>query len=138
MDLPNDATLRNIFNLETIAVIGCSTNPSKAAHNIPLYMHKQGYNVVPINPNTTENIFGQTTYDSIAEIPEKIDIVNIFRPPSEIPSLMEEILHRNASNIIWMQSGISHMEATKLAESQGRVVIQDECLMVEHRRITNH
>ena len=62
-------------------------------------------------------------------------MVNIFRPSSEIPDVVDAILNRDDSNILWMQLGISHPEAAKLAESQGRIVIQDECLMVEHRRI---
>ena len=135
MNLPNDAILHDIFKLETIAVIGCSTNPTKAAHNIPKYMYEQGYNVIPVNPHTTENIFGQVTYGSLADVPVKIDMVNVFRPSSEMPTVINTILGRNDSNILWMQLGISHPEAVKLAESNGRVVIQDECLMVEHRRI---
>ena len=136
MNLPSDDLLHEIFELvDTIAVIGCSTNPTKAAHNIPKYMHECGYNVIPINPHTTENIFGQVTYSSIADVPAKIDMVNVFRPSSEIPTVINTILDRNDSNIIWMQLGISHPEAAKLAESNGRIVIQDECLMVEHRRI---
>ena len=135
MNLPNDAILHDIFKLETIAVIGCSTNPTKAAHNIPKYMYEQGYNVIPVNPHTTENIFGQVTYGSLADVPVKIDMVNVFRPSSEIPTVIDTVLDRNDSNIIWMQLGISHLEAAKLAEFHGRIVIQDECLMVEHRRI---
>jgi len=135
MNLPGDDLLHDIFELDTIAVIGCSTNPTKAAHNIPKYMHEHGYTVIPINPHTTENIFDQVTYNTIAEVPVKIDMVNIFRPSSEMPDVVDAILNRNDSNILWMQLGISHPEAAKLAESQGRIVIQDECLMVEHRRI---
>ena len=135
MNLPRDGLLHDIFRLDTIAVIGCSTNPTKAAHNIPKYMHEHGYTIIPINPHTTENIFDQVTYNSITEVPVKIDMVNIFRPPSEIPDVVDAILNRDDSNILWMQLGISHPEAAKLAESQGRIVIQDECLMVEHRRI---
>ena len=135
MNLPSDGLLHDIFRLDTIAVIGCSTNPTKAAHNIPKYMHEHGYTIIPINPHTTENIFDQVTYNSITEVPVKIDMVNIFRPPSEIPDVVDAILNRDDSNILWMQLGISHPEAAKLAESQGRIVIQDECLMVEHRRI---
>ena len=135
MNLPSDGLLHDIFGLDTIAVIGCSTNPAKAAHNIPKYMHEHGYTIIPINPHTTENIFDQVTYNSITEVPVKIDMVNIFRPPSEIPDVVDAILNRDDSNILWMQLGISHPEAAKLAESQGRIVIQDECLMVEHRRI---
>ena len=135
MNLPGDDLLHDIFELDTIAVIGCSTNPAKAAHNIPKYMHEHGYTVIPINPHATENIFDQVTYNTIAEVPVKIDMVNIFRPSSEMPDVVDSILNRNDSNILWMQLGISHPEAAKLAESQGRIVIQDECLMVEHRRI---
>ena len=135
MNLPNDAILHDIFKIETIAVIGCSTNPKKSAHNIPKYMHEQGYSVIPVNPHTTENIFGQVTYGSLTDVPVKIDMVNVFRPSSEMPTIIDTVLDRNDSNIIWMQLGISHPEAAKLAESHGRVVIQDECLMVEHRRI---
>ena len=135
MNLPSDGLLHDIFRLDTIAVIGCSTNPTKAAHNIPKYMHEHGYTIIPINRHTTENIFDQGTNNSITEVPVKIDMVNIFRPPSGIPDVVDAILNRDDSNILWMQLGISHPEAAKLAESQGRIVIQDECLMVEHRRI---
>ena len=135
MNLHIDDLLHDIFGLDTIAVIGFSTNPAKAAHNIPKYMHEHGYTIIPINPHTTENIFDQVTYNSITEVPVKIDMVNIFRPRSEIPDVVDAILNRDDSNILWMQLGISHPEAAKLAESQGRIVIQDECLMVEHRRI---
>ncbi len=135
MSFPTDPELKKIFQLKNIAVIGCSSNPLKPSHTVPKYLHENGYNVIPVNPNTTEEIFNKTPCLSLSEIHSPIDIVNIFRPSTEIPSIVDSILKHNGPGVIWMQSGIQHDASAKIAEKNGNIVIQNKCIMVEHRRL---
>ena len=135
MSLPIDSELKKIFQLKNIAVIGCSSNPLKPSHTVPKYLHENGYNVIPVNPNASEKIFSKIPYASVDEIHLPIDIVNIFRPSNEVPSVVDSILKHNDPSVIWMQSGIQHDESAKIAEKHGKIVIQNKCIMVEHRRL---
>ena len=120
-------------NSKTIAVIGCSSNPEKAAHRIPKYMQEHGYKIIPVNPNS-DNILGEKTFKSISDVKEKVDIVNIFRPSEDCLEVVKEAI-KIKPKVIWMQSGIINEDAKKLAEKHGIKVVMDKCIMVEHKKI---
>ena len=129
-----DSELKLILeNSKTIAVIGCSSNPEKAAHRIPKYMKENGYKMIPINPNSHE-ILGEKCYKSILDIKEKVDIVNIFRPSEECLDVVEEAI-KIKPKAIWMQTGIINEDANRLAEKNGIKAVMDKCMMVENRRL---
>lgn len=129
-------TKKEIFeNYENIAVYGMSTNLAKAAHTVPGYMLKQGYKVIPIHP-TAERILKQDAYKSLSEIPDRIDILNIFRPSDEAEDIVKEAIARKKEKgdieLIWLQLGLSNENAKQLAEDNGIDYIEDECIYVEH------
>ena len=120
--------------METIAVVGCSSTPGKAAHGIPKYMREHGYTVHPVNPYADE-IFGEEPYDSLADVPDGVDIVDVFRPSDEVAGIVDEVLERPDAGVVWTQLGIRDDEAAARAEAAGREVVQDRCLKVEHQRL---
>jgi predicted CoA-binding protein len=135
MPVETDDELRAILEgTETIAVVGCSTSPGKAAHDIPRYMLDHGFDVVPVNPYADE-IFGRTAYDSLAEVPDEIDMVDVFRPSEETGPIVDAAIDRDDVETIWLQLGITNDEAGERADAAGKQFVQDRCLKVEHRRL---
>lgn len=134
MPVESDAELREILGLETVAVVGCSATPGKDAHEIPKYLVEHGYDVVPVNPNA-ETIFGRTAYDSLADVAETIEIVDVFRPSDEVAGIVEAVLQRDDAPVIWLQLGIRDDEAIARAEAAGRRVVVGRCMRREHRRL---
>lgn len=134
MPVESDAELREILGLETIAVVGCSATPGKDAHEIPKYLKEHGYEVIPINPFADE-IFGREPYDSLADVEEAVDIVDVFRPSDEVAGIVDDALERDDVKVIWTQLGIADDEAAERAEADGRQVVQDKCMKVEHQRL---
>jgi predicted CoA-binding protein len=134
MPVESDEPLREILDYETIAVVGCSTTAGKAAHEIPAYMQRHGYRIVPINPFADE-ILDETAYDSVTDVPDEIDIVDVFRPSEEVAGIVDEVLERDDAKVIWTQLGIKDDEAAQRAEAAGIDVVQDRCLKVEHGRL---
>ncbi|WP_121820051.1 CoA-binding protein [Halostella salina] len=126
--------LRRILEYDRVAVIGASTSHEKAAHIVPAYLQRHGYELQPVNP-TAEEIFGNQAYDSLADVPEPIDVVEIFRPSEEVPEIVEQALDRGDVQAIWMQQGIQHDEAARKAEAAGLDVVQDHCMKVEHGQL---
>ena len=116
----------------TIAVVGLSENPAKPSHYVSAYMQQHGYKIYPVNPSI-ETVLGERSYASLAELPVKPDIVNVFRVPSQIPAIVDEMLALGLKNL-WVQLGIVNMEAAKRAEEGGIRVVMDRCIMVEHQR----
>ena len=117
---------------KTIAVIGLSENPSKPSHYVSEYMQRHGYKIYPVNPSI-EAVLGEKSYKSLADLPAKPDVVNVFRVPSLIPAIVNEMLMLGLRNL-WVQQGIVNMEAAERAEQGGIRVVMDRCIMVEHRR----
>jgi predicted CoA-binding protein len=134
MPVTDDDELREILGAETIAVVGCSTSPGKAAHDIPKYMLDQGYDVIPVNPFADE-VFDRTAYDSLADVPEDIDLVDVFRPGEEAPEIAEDAVDREEVETVWLQLGITNDEAGERVEAAGKRFVQDRCLKVEHQRL---
>jgi len=134
MPVTDDETLREILQQDRIAVVGCSTSPGKAAHDIPRYMLDHGYDIVPVNPFADE-IFGRTAYDSLADVPGDIGVVDVFRPSEEVPEIVDAALERTDVDTVWLQLGITHDEAGERVEAAGKQFVQDRCLKVEHGRL---
>ncbi|WP_132058498.1 CoA-binding protein [Halorussus amylolyticus] len=134
MPVESDAELREILGMQRIAVVGCSTTPGKDAHDVPKYLLDAGYEVVPVNPYADE-IFGREAYDSLADVDEEVDIVDVFRPSDEVAGIVEQAIERDDVKVIWTQLGIADNEAAERAEAAGKRVVQDRCLKVEHSRL---
>jgi len=134
MAADTDSTFREILEYETIAVVGCSTTPGKAAHDIPRYLLDQGYNVIPVNP-FAEEVFGLTAHDSISDVRDEVEVVDVFRPSDEVPGIVEEVLDREDVKALWLQLDIRNDEAAERARDAGLDVVQDRCIKVEHQRL---
>lgn len=115
---------------KTIAVVGLSSNPLRPSHGVSAYMQAQGYRIVPVNPQE-EFVLGEKAYKSLLEVPEKIDIVDIFRRPEFVPEIVDEAIQKKAS-AIWMQEGVIHEQAAEKARQAGIFVVMDKCILVEH------
>jgi uncharacterized protein len=110
----------------TIAVVGASADPSKAAHEIPLYMQQQGYRILPVNPRGGD-LFGEHVFTSLARIAIPVDVVDVFRPASEAPGIAQQAIAIGAK-VLWLQLGIESDQAHQLAESAGLTVVMDRCI----------
>jgi len=135
MPLESDSELAAVFDLDSIAVVGCSSTPGKDAHEIPNYLRQRGYEVIPVNPYADE-IFGREVYDSLADVEEAVDVVDVFRPSEEVAGIVDEAIERDDVQVVWTQLGISDSDATTRAEDAGLRVVQDKCMKVEHQRLT--
>jgi predicted CoA-binding protein len=121
-------------NPRTLAVIGLSEVPFKPSHYVSEYMQSRGYKIYPVNPSISE-VLGEKSYPSLADLPIKPDIVNVFRLPRFVPAIVEEMLQLRLPNL-WVQQGIIHPEAAARAEAGGINVVMDRCIMIEHRSLT--
>ncbi len=115
----------------TIAVVGLTDNPDKPSNYVPTYMQRHGYRIFPVNP-LVDTVLGEKSYASLAELPIKPDVVNVFRLPKFIPAIVDEMLQLGLRNL-WVQQGIINLEAAARAEAGGIHVVMDRCIMVEHR-----
>ena len=129
--------LRRILEHKRVAVVGASTTHKKAAHIVPAYLQRHGYEITPINP-TADEVFGEQAYDALKEVPEGIDLIEIFRPSAEVPDIVDQAKAREDVRAIWMQSGIRHDRAADAAESAGLDVVQDRCMKVEHGQLVRN
>ncbi len=116
----------------TIAVVGLSSNPMRASHGVAEYLKNAGYRIIPVNPNETE-VLGEKSYAGLEDVPEPVDIVDVFRRAEEVPAVAESAIGIGAK-VLWMQLGIENAEAAERARTAGLVVLEDSCLMVEHKR----
>ena len=123
---------RVLHSASTIAVVGLSGNELRASNVVGYYLRRHGYRVIPVNPRETE-ILGQPSFPSLSEVPEPIDIVNVFRAPNALPPIAEEAVAIGAG-AMWCQFGVINEEAARIAEDGGVTVIMDRCLKVEHAR----
>ncbi|MFB6256892.1 MAG: CoA-binding protein [Haloplanus sp.] len=135
----DESEIRDLLDVETIAVVGCSGTPGKAAHDVPAYLQQQGYDVVPINPNR-EEVLDRRADDNLADVSERIDLVDVFRPSEEVSAIVDAVLKRVRQHDdvrgLWLQLGIRDDAAAKRARDAGVAVVQDRCLKVEHRRLS--
>jgi predicted CoA-binding protein len=132
-DSHTDEQIRKFYLLKNIAVIGISKHPEKAAHYVPKYLAEKGYNIIPVNP-TTDKILDKKCYREIAEVPDSIDIVDVFRPSEEVLPVVREAVKKNPK-VIWLQEGIHNSEAEELARKAGIEVVFNRCILAEHQRL---
>ena len=124
-------TIRALLQSKTIAVIGISDDPAKPSHYVSAYMQRLGHKILPINPSL-ESVLGEKSYPSLAALPVKPDLVNVFRLPKFIPAIVDEMIALELP-AIWVQQGIISDEAAARAEAHGIKVVMDRCIMVESR-----
>ncbi|HKJ33437.1 MAG TPA: CoA-binding protein [Balneolales bacterium] len=126
-------------NAKKIAVVGCSTNPTKDAHNVPAFLQKMGYTIIPVNPNC-DRVLGQTCYADLKGIPEdmNIDIIDIFRRPKDTEKVVDDAIDRFGKSkhkpVIWTQFGVSSDLAKRQAEEAGFEYVENRCLKVEYQK----
>lgn len=130
----SDEQISQILEYETIAVVGCSATPGKAAHDVPKYLLDHGYDVIPVNPNADE-IFGIEAYDSLEEVPDGVDVVNVFRPSDQTGPIVDAAAERGDVKAIWLQLGIRNDDAGERAEAAGKLFVQNRCIKVEHTKL---
>jgi uncharacterized protein len=123
---------RVIHTARTIAIVGLSGNELRASNFVGYYLRRHGYRVIPVNPRETE-ILGQTCYASLKDVPEPVDVVNVFRAPAALPGIAQDAVAIHAG-ALWCQFGVINEEGAQIAEDGGVTVIMDRCLKVEHAR----
>ena len=116
---------------KTIAVIGLSANPQRASHGVSAYMQTHGYRIIPVNPHVEESL-GEKAYPSLLDVPEKIDIVNIFRRSEFVEAVVDQAIQLKVP-AIWMQEDVIHERAAEKARKAGIFVVMDRCILKEHR-----
>lgn len=137
--MSSEETKSILRNYKTIAVVGLSTNPAKDSYKVAEYLKTHGYHIIPINPSA-DVILGEKCYKSLLDVPETIEIVDIFRPAKDIPPIVDQAieLKKKLGNprVIWMQLGIVNEEAAKRARNASLTVVMDRCMMREHKRLS--
>ena len=123
---------RVLYASQTIAIVGLSKKELRASYFVGYYLKRHGYHVIPVNPREPE-ILGEKSFKSLAEVPEPIDIVNVFRAPDALPAIAAEAVKVGAGNL-WCQFGVINEEGARIAEAGGVAVIMDRCIKVEHAR----
>ncbi len=134
----NDARLREILSgSPTVAVLGIHREPEKAAFYVPEYLHDEGYRVIGVNPEfTDETLFGEKVRATLCEIGEPIDIIDVFRRPEHIPAHLDDILAmKPRPRVVWFQLGIKNDDAAKVLEEAGITVVQNRCTLADHQRL---
>jgi len=135
MTVESDDERRSILEeTETIAVVGCSSTPGKAAHDVPRFLLERGYEILPVNPSA-EEIFDRPAVDTLTDVEETVDLVDVFRPSEEVSGIVDDAIDREDCDVVWTQLGIRNDEAAQRAEAAGKRVVQDRCLKIEHDRL---
>lgn len=130
----SDKVMKEILlSAKTIASVGLSSNQEKESYWIVSYLKEQGYRIIPVNPTATE-ILGEKVYPSLSAIPDKVDVVQVFRRSEDVPPVVEEAIKIGAK-VVWMQEGIVNEEAAQKAREAGLQVVMDACMRATHRRL---
>jgi predicted CoA-binding protein len=127
-----DAVARILREARTIAVVGLSSNPMRASNEVAAYLQRVGYRIIPVNPNETE-VLGEKAYARLEDVPEAIDIADVFRRSEEVAGVAESAIAVKAK-VLWLQLGIENAEAAHKARAAGLAVVENACLLVEHKR----
>jgi predicted CoA-binding protein len=117
---------------KTIAVVGLSSNPTRPSHSVASYMQDAGYRIIPVNPNE-KKVLGEKSYARVEDVPEKIEIVDIFRRAEDVPPVVESAIRARAK-VVWMQLGIENERAGEKARAAGLTVVMDACILIEHKK----
>jgi predicted CoA-binding protein len=126
-----DPVQKFLSKYRTIAVVGLSSNPMRASHSVSSYMQEAGYRIIPVNPNERE-VLGENSYPRLSDVPDPIEIVDIFRRPENVPPVVKDAI-RIGAKLIWMQLGIENEPAAQKAIAAGIPVVMDSCILIEHR-----
>ena len=122
-----------LLSAKTVASVGLSSNPAKESFGIVQYLKDQGYRIIPVNPTATE-IMGEKAYPDLASIPDKVDVVQVFRKSEDVPPVVDEAIKIGAK-VVWMQEGVVHEGAAQKARDAGLQVVMDACMRATHRRL---
>ncbi len=129
--MANDPIAELLKKSKTIAVVGLSDSPFKPSYGVSEYMQQHGYKIIPVNPQVSE-VLGEKAYPSLLDIPEKIDIVDVFRRPEFVPEIVEQAIQLKVP-ALWLQETVVHEEAAAKARQAGIFVVMDKCILKEHR-----
>ena len=132
-DAHSDEEIIEILNLKKVVVIGMSKHQEKAAHFVPKYLLENGFDIIPVNPNSDE-ILNKKCYKEINDIKDDIDIVDVFRPSEDVLPFVKDAIKKNPK-VIWLQEGIHNEEAENLAREHGIKVVFNRCMLAEHQRL---
>jgi uncharacterized protein len=132
VDATSELTKRILSEFATITVVGCSTDPVKSAHSVPAAMQAYGWRVIPVNPHA-DRLLGENVYRTLADVPEPVTFVDVFRPSEQAPDVARQAVAVGAQ-ALWLQLGIISAEAREIAESGGLLYVEDRCLAVERAR----
>jgi uncharacterized protein len=131
MQNPSNEKIKQLLkDAKTIAVVGLSDNPEKTSYQISKIMQKEGYRIIPVNPSIDE-VLGEKAYPSLVDVPENIDIINVFRRPEYLPEIAKEAAQTNC-RVFWAQQGIANEEAYQYLQDHGFTVVMDLCIKVAH------
>ncbi len=131
----NDKELTDLLHsAKTIAVVGLSNNRARPSFGVSRFLQRQGFRIIPVNPQETE-VLGERAYASVREIPDSIDIVDIFRRPARVPEVVDDAVQKTGVRCIWMQEGIVSQEGAARAEAAGIPVVMDRCILKELARL---
>jgi hypothetical protein len=134
MEINSPKSIKQILDeCKTIAVVGLSSNTWRASNSVSAYMQSKGYRIIPVNPNETE-VLDEKSYASLAEVPEKFELVNVFRRSEEAGAVVDEAI-RAGAKAVWLQEGVVDVAAGKRALDAGLLVVMDRCILKEHARM---
>lgn len=134
MNCAPDPILEILKKYRIIAVVGLSSNPMRPSFEVSEYIQSAGYKIIPVNPNEKE-VLGEKSFARLEDVPEKIEIVDVFRRAEEVPAVVESAIKIGAK-VVWMQLGIENAEAGERARAAGLIVVEDACILMEHRKRT--
>ncbi len=130
----DDKTIKRILtDYKVIASVGLSSKPERPSFGVCSYLKDHGYRIIPVNPNEQE-VLGEKSYPDLDSVPDKIDVVQIFRKPEAVPEIVEAAIRRGAK-VVWMQDGAGNPEAARRAEAAGLLAVVDDCMMRRHRQL---
>jgi predicted CoA-binding protein len=129
---PADAITDLLNRYKTIAIVGLSNSPLRPSHGVAAYMQSQGYRIVPVNPEI-HGALGEKAYPSLLDVPEKIEIVDIFRRPDAVPEIVDQAIELKVP-VIWMQETVVHEQSAQKARNAGITVVMDRCILKEHHK----
>jgi uncharacterized protein len=129
--MPTDPIRELLARVKTIAVVGLSDSPMRPSHGVAAYLQTQGYRIIPVNPRIAEAL-GEKSYPSLLEVPEKIDLVDVFRRPEFVDEIVEQAIQLKIP-AIWLQEDVINERAAERARKAGMFVVMDRCILKEHR-----
>jgi len=133
-DKPDDAALLELFRTaRTVAVVGLSADTSRASHQVAKYLQEQGYRIIPVNP-AVDTVLGEKCFPDLTSVPNPVDVVDVFRRSEYTPDIARQAVAIGAK-VLWLQMGIRNDAAARIAAEAGLTVVQDACMLQEHKRL---